>query len=226
MVNPIFNRPKIAKLQLVILYLLLASLFFACSPTTVQPKEGVWYQVREGETLDAIAQRFSVDVILIQRENQIYDARDIFVGMNIFIPRTQGIGVSPQIEAGRGQIRMIWPSLGTISSGFGKRQGRMHHGVDLTRDQGKDILAASSGVVEFLGVQSGYGRTIIIDHGNGIKTLYAHNEKFYTKKGRRVKQGTKIAKMGNTGRSTGIHLHFEVRVNGEKVNPLRFLPVR
>ena len=102
----------------------------------------------------------------------------------------------------------------------------MHEGIDITRDGGKDIRAVAKGKVEFSGRKNGFGKTIIINHSNGIKTLYAHNFRLYVKKGMYVKQGAIIAKMGKSGKSTGIHLHFEVRINGKPHNPLRFLPVR
>ncbi len=179
--------------------------------------------------MESIAAKYSVSRLEIQKANGIYDPRDLDVGMRIVIPGSRKKIVPPAIKpqkyVGR-SINLIWPSKGIISSGYGKRHGRMHSGIDITRDGGRDIKAAASGVVEFSGSQKGYGKTIIINHGKGIRTLYAHNEKLYVKKGIRVKQGTIIAKMGSTGTSSGIHLHFEVRINKKTENPLRFLPVR
>ena len=125
-----------------------------------------------------------------------------------------------------GTSPLIWPSPGIISSGYGKRHGRMHQGIDLTRDGGFNIRAAASGKVVFSGYKNGYGKCIIIDHGRNLRTLYAHNQTNYVGKGQRVKQGSIIAKMGKTGKSTGIHLHFEVQLNGKHQNPLRYLPTR
>lgn len=179
--------------------------------------------------MESIASSFSIDPEIIQKENEIYDPRDLSVGMRIFIPLKKAVVSKDRPtkpELGRGPIKMIWPSRGTISSGFGKRHGRMHKGIDITKDQGLDILAAASGIVTFAGKQSGYGKVIIIDHRKGVETVYAHNARLYVRKGARVGRGKKIAKMGSTGRSTGIHLHFEVKMNGKPVNPLRFLPVR
>lgn len=116
-----------------------------------------------------------------------------------------------------------------MSSGFGYRRdpfnggGAMHTGLDFTGGHGSPILAAAPGIVRFAGVQSGYGNTVEIDHGFGIMTRYAHLSGFAARVGDRVVPGQQIARMGSSGRSTGTHLHFEVRVNGQAVNPRRFL---
>lgn len=114
-------------------------------------------------------------------------------------------------------------SRGTYSSGFGRRWGRMHEGVDWSMPVGSPVYAADGGVVESAGRNGDYGYCVIINHGNGIKTLYAHNSKLLVQAGQKVYKGQKIAASGNTGRSTGPHLHFEVRKNGVAVNPLKYL---
>lgn len=114
-------------------------------------------------------------------------------------------------------------SRGSYSSGFGRRWGRMHEGVDWSMPVGSPVYAADGGVVESSGRNGDYGYCVVINHGNGIKTLYAHNSKLLVKAGQRVYKGQKIASSGNTGRSTGPHLHFEVRKNGVAVNPLKYL---
>ncbi|MEK6542639.1 MAG: M23 family metallopeptidase [Pseudomonadota bacterium] len=116
-----------------------------------------------------------------------------------------------------------------LSSGFGYRRdpfngsGAMHAGLDFKGAHASPIRAAAAGRVAFVGRQSGYGNTIEIDHGHGIMTRYAHMSGFVTRVGQTVTPGTQIGLMGSTGRSTGTHLHFEVRVNGSAVNPRRFL---
>ena len=116
-----------------------------------------------------------------------------------------------------------------LSSGFGYRhdpfngRGAMHAGLDFTGAHGSPILSAARGRVSFVGVQSGYGNTVEIDHGHGIMTRYAHLSGFNVRPGQSVDGGQPIARMGSTGRSTGTHLHFEVRVGGTAVNPRRFL---
>ena len=119
-----------------------------------------------------------------------------------------------------------------MSSGFGYRSdpftgaGAMHAGLDFRGPIGTPILAAAPGRVSFVGRKSGYGNVVEVDHGQGIMTRYAHLSGFTAKVGTQVGAGQQIAKMGSTGRSTGSHLHFEVRLNGEAVNPRRFLEAK
>ena len=110
-----------------------------------------------------------------------------------------------------------------FTSGFGYRWGRLHAGTDFAGRHGTPIHATADGVVTFAGWQSGYGRLVKIQHEFGIETRYAHNSKIYVKKGQRVSRGDRIAAMGNTGRSTGTHLHYEVRVGGKPVNPMTYI---
>lgn len=129
--------------------------------------------------------------------------------------------------------KMIWPAeKGTyISSYWGMRLHpiynvmRMHQGIDIPAPGGSNILAANGGTVIVAAWDDGYGNYIIIDHGGGITTVYAHSSKLVVKKGDKVQKGQVIAKVGTTGTSTGNHLHFEVRVNGESVNPLNYVKV-
>ncbi|QFT73234.1 M23 family metallopeptidase [Ruegeria sp. THAF33] len=116
-----------------------------------------------------------------------------------------------------------------FTSGYGSRRDpktggrRMHNGVDFAGPQGTDIFATADGVVTHAGWQSGFGRLVKIKHAFGIETLYAHNTKINVKVGQRVSRGDHIADMGSTGRSTGTHLHYEVRVNGKPVNPMTYI---
>lgn len=110
-------------------------------------------------------------------------------------------------------------SGGTISSGFGARWGRIHHGLDLALPQGSEIYAADAGKVYFAGWSNGYGNLIKIDHGNGMQTYYAHCSQLLASQGQEVQRGEKIALAGSTGRSTGPHLHFEVIINRNSIDP-------
>lgn len=124
---------------------------------------------------------------------------------------------------GEGTGMFAWPVAGaTLSSSFGERWGRAHKGVDLVSGN-RTIQAADAGVVTFAGVQSGYGNVVIVDHRNGYVTYYGHLKSISVSSGQRLAQGGKIGIMGNTGRSTGTHLHFEIRKNGTAVNPLKYL---
>ncbi len=114
-------------------------------------------------------------------------------------------------------------SRGYITSGFGWRWGRQHTGIDIGVAIGTPVTAADGGEVIFSGTKGGYGKCIIIDHGANMKTLYAHNSKLYVRKGDKVFKGQTIAASGNTGRSTGPHLHFEIQKNGVPVNPTGYI---
>ncbi|BEV36264.1 M23 family metallopeptidase [Synechococcus sp. M16CYN] len=121
----------------------------------------------------------------------------------------------------------LWPTKGVFTSGFGWRWGRMHKGIDIANNTGTPIFAARDGVVVFAGWSGAYGYLVEIAHGDGASTRYAHNSRILVDKGQIVPQGSRIALMGSTGRSTGPHLHFEIRhPGGAALNPLSKLPAR
>jgi murein DD-endopeptidase MepM/ murein hydrolase activator NlpD len=128
-----------------------------------------------------------------------------------------------------GTGQMSYPSDGEITSSFGFRvhpilgYTRFHSGIDFGVDYGSPIRAADSGVVIFAGWYGGYGQAVIIDHGSSITTLYAHTSELYVSEGQTIQRGQVIAAVGSTGLSTGPHLHFEVRLNGEPVDPMKYL---
>ena len=129
----------------------------------------------------------------------------------------------------QGSGAMLWPLAGEITSDFGWRthpitgSQSFHSGIDIGGDYGEPIYAAQAGTVEYAGWISGYGNAVIINHGGGISTLYGHCQALLVSTGQSVAQGELIAECGSTGNSTGPHCHFEVRVNGEPVNPLGYL---
>jgi len=121
-----------------------------------------------------------------------------------------------------------WPARGWITSIFGSKRGwggnnRFHEGIDIAGPRGTPVVAPGDGVVTFTGYKGGYGKTIVVDHGYGISTLYGHCSMLYVEEGQRVKRGGLIAAIGNTGRSTGPHLHYEVRVDGVPIDPMLYL---
>ena len=119
---------------------------------------------------------------------------------------------------------MTFPCAGPITSGFGSRWGRLHAGIDIGAREGTPIVAARGGRVISAGWNSGgYGNLVVIDHGGGIATAYAHQSRIATSVGASVSAGQVIGYVGNTGASQGAHLHFEVRVNGRAVNPMGYL---
>jgi murein DD-endopeptidase MepM/ murein hydrolase activator NlpD len=127
-----------------------------------------------------------------------------------------------KVVLGEGTGKFAYPVKNArLTSKFGQRWGRMHNGVDFTGN--KAILAADTGVVEFVGTKPGLGKTIIIDHKNGYKTVYGHMSSYVASKGDIVEKGEQIGVMGSTGNSTGVHLHWEVHKNGVLQNPLKYL---
>ncbi len=138
------------------------------------------------------------------------------------LPQEEDAASADSEAKGSGQLAA--PVSGyRITSGFGPRWGRTHLGVDLALAIGSRISAADSGTVVFSGTEGGYGNLVKLDHGNGIVTYYAHCSQLLVTEGQRVEKGQAIAKVGSTGNSTGPHLHFEVRVNGENVDPMDYL---
>jgi murein DD-endopeptidase MepM/ murein hydrolase activator NlpD len=117
----------------------------------------------------------------------------------------------------------IWPVNGVVVSGFGMRWGRMHEGIDITASSGTPIWAAASGTVIHAGWLGGYGNLVVVDHGGGLSTAYAHASSILVGVGQQVSQGETVSLVGSTGNSSGPHLHFEVRVNGTAVDPLLYL---
>jgi len=117
----------------------------------------------------------------------------------------------------------IWPVDGVVVSGFGMRWGRMHEGIDIAASSGTPIRAAASGTVIHAGWLGGYGNLVVIDHGNGLATAYAHASSILVGVGQQVAQGETVSLVGSTGHSSGPHLHFEVRINGVAVDPLLYL---
>jgi murein DD-endopeptidase MepM/ murein hydrolase activator NlpD len=118
---------------------------------------------------------------------------------------------------------LIWPVRGPVTSGYGTRWGRQHAGIDIGANSGVPIRAAKGGTVAFSGTMSGYGNVVIINHGGGFSTLYAHQSRLGVGDGASVSQGQVIGYVGCTGRCFGDHLHFEVRINGSVVNPMAYL---
>jgi murein DD-endopeptidase MepM/ murein hydrolase activator NlpD len=133
----------------------------------------------------------------------------------------QGAPAPGPIKQGSGQL--IWPVNGTFTSPFGMRWGRLHAGIDISVPEGTPIRAADSGTVVLMGYVGGYGNYTCIQHTSSMSTCYAHQSSFATSNGASVSQGQVIGYSGNTGNSTGPHLHFEVRIGGSPVDPMGYL---
>lgn len=117
----------------------------------------------------------------------------------------------------------IWPVNGPVTSGYGLRWGRLHAGVDIAAGFGTPIRAAGGGTVSYAGWLGGYGYLVVVEHGGGVATAYAHQQRIYASVGQTLAQGEVLGEVGSTGNSTGPHVHFEVRVNGTAVDPFGYL---
>ena len=126
--------------------------------------------------------------------------------------------IAPPSSGGYG-----WPVCARVSSEYGRRWGRMHRGIDIDGETGDAIVASKSGTVVAAGFSGGYGRLLLIDHGDGVVTAYAHLSSFGANVGQHVDRGEYVGAVGATGNATGSHLHFEIRVNGTATNPRQFL---
>jgi murein DD-endopeptidase MepM/ murein hydrolase activator NlpD len=208
--------------------------------------------VRFGDTLLKIAQRYGVTIRDLLRFNPGLDAARLVAGTEIQLVQSAPVrqravlGLRPSTSGGlswpeqpdlgqpqqpfddRGAHTWIWPTSGVFTSGWGWRWGRMHRGIDLANNVGTPIKAARSGRVVFSGWNDGgFGYLVTLQHPDGSRSLYAHNSRLMVRSGQEVRQGTVIALMGSTGRSTGPHLHFEIHPpGGAAANPLQFLPPR
>jgi murein DD-endopeptidase MepM/ murein hydrolase activator NlpD len=207
--------------------------------------EGRAYTVARGDTLWDIARRSGVGVEELASVNRLAVNGILHPGQVLSIPsphRGAGAGALPRAAGGaaadrqpqasvalRARVRMVWPSSGIITSRFGWRihpifrTREFHTGVDIATRWGSPVLAARAGIVRFVGWMAGYGRMVVLDHGNGLETVYSHLSAALVKPGQRVAQGEVIGRIGSTGWSTGPHLLFEVRRNGVPVDPLRYL---
>jgi len=232
-----------------ILFLLTYLFLTACQGFQFDPwpetQYGIYHTVQKGQTLYRIAQVYEIDMEVLSRANHIRDASKIKVGTQLWVPGARRVLSIPRTStpsdsshfrsANKKNIPtvrprkgiLIWPTKGTLTSGFGNRNGRRHEGIDIAAPKGTPINAAAAGEVVFSGWgPTGYGKMVILEHKNHLTTVYAHNSKILVKKGARVKQGQRISLMGSTGRSTGPHLHFEVRNDTEPKNPVKYLPVK
>ncbi len=222
-----------------ILSTLIFALLVGCSG--VQPR---YHEVRKGETKAQIAIRYGVAIAELERANQNME-KGIQVGDKIYIPFesvpgwNEGDEKLPELDSslafakkGEGKrelssfnSRFIWPVIGKMSSAFGSRKGENHEGIDIAAPKGTQVIASRSGHVIYSGNKiAGYGNMVIVRHPDTLATVYAHLSRINIKKGQFVSRGQLIGRVGNTGRSTGPHLHFEVRDRSHPTDPLAFLP--
>lgn len=190
--------------------------------------KGVIHTVQRGESLWNIANYYEVSMQTILDANDIDNPNRLQIGQKLVVPGAQALEALRQREAivsPSGQLlrNFSWPTTGRISSRFGERWGRMHNGLDIAVPTGTPIRAAAAGTITYAGSMGTYGILVMIDHGHGVETRYAHLSRVAVRVGQRVARGDVVAYSGNTGNSTGPHLHFEIRRNGAALDPLDFL---
>lgn len=205
---------------------------------TVGTTASFMHTVQRGETVWGLARLYNVSMEEIIAANNITDPRTLETGRRLIIPGgSQAAGNSARTVASRAAVRsrpaettedpgFIWPVSGQISSKYGPRWGKFHYGLDIAASIGTPIVAAAAGKVVTAGWQPRYGYVISIDHLNGWVSVYAHCSKLFVGTGQSVQQGQKIAAVGQTGNTTGPHLHLETIYNGEHLDPLQKLPSR
>lgn len=156
--------------------------------------------------------------------NGIEEDREIITQTEVKAPKTQILVKGTKaIPPKKGTGTFSTPTRGRLTSSFGLRWGRRHEGIDLAAPTGTTVTAADGGVITWVGTNGGYGKLIKVDHGGNFVTFYGHLSKYYVKVGDKVYKGQKIGAVGNTGRSTGPHLHFEIRKNGVAQDPYRYI---
>jgi murein DD-endopeptidase MepM/ murein hydrolase activator NlpD len=204
---------------------------------TILPVSGITHNVKSGETLSSIAKKYSIPSEEIVKINKLAISSDIKISDRLLIPGGTKEYVAPKLAVSYNGIdalkniikprtngsltnKMAWPTVGArITQYYSWR----HKGLDVANKTGTPIYAADSGKIEVAGWGTGYGNQIVINHGGGKKTRYAHLSQFLVKKGDVIDKGEIIGRMGSTGWSTGPHLHFEIIINGVKYNPLNYI---
>lgn len=219
-------------LRLLLAGLVLASLF-GSGCASDRGEEGFVYTVREGDSLYAIGRRVGVHHETLRRANRIEDPTRLQIGTRIWVPGKRGSVQSERSHArsnARGEavrearLKFGWPLKGRLTSRFGMRNGRPHEGIDVAAPRGTPVRAAEAGKVIHSGRLGSYGRVVILKHAGHYRTVYAHAQRTVVTRGEFVEQGQKIATVGSTGRSTGYHLHFEVRRRETPRDPMLYLP--
>jgi lipoprotein NlpD len=201
----------------------------AFQPTVSSPRSsrGIYHVVKRGENLFRIGKAYDVPYRTLARINRIRDLNQIYIGQRIFIPGatrqlpvevitpTEATLERPTVSERPSGARngLIWPVTGAINSGFGPRGTTFHDGIDIAAPEGTAIRAIDDGEVIYSDQLRGYGNLIIVRHGEGLASVYAHNRNNLVRQGQAVSRGQVIGAVGSTGRVSGPHLHFEIRKN-------------
>lgn len=188
----------------------------------ILPVPGAYHQVQPGDTIDSIAVKYGIapNDITGYPPNGLFPPYDLEAGTGLIIPFGKKDIKLPKPSLAPG-ARLAWPVVGTITTNFMPS----HQALDIGAPYGSMVYAAAAGTITYSDwAYDGYGYTVIIDHGDGSQTWYNHLKGALLNTGATVERGTPIGEVGSTGHSTGPHVHFEMRVNGERVNPMDYLP--
>jgi murein DD-endopeptidase MepM/ murein hydrolase activator NlpD len=203
---------------------------------------GLYHRVGTGETLYRIGKAYGIPYRDLARVNDIEPPYTIQKGSRLFIPgadrqlpvttitpRAMAAARPKSAASGKptgaaSSVRFVWPARGKVTSSFGRRGPSHHDGIDISAPRGTEIRAARDGKVIFSDRLSGYGNVIIVEHGGGFASVYAHNDRNLVRTGSRIRAGQKIGTVGATGRTSGPHLHFEIRKDNVARDPLWYLP--
>jgi murein DD-endopeptidase MepM/ murein hydrolase activator NlpD len=205
----------------------------------------VKHKVEKGQTLYRIARTYGLSVDELMAANGIEDPTSLQIGQELVIPGSAKskpvsevdspepappLGKDPApkppkgpVKVGRAEGTLSWPVRGVLYARFGRKGNEPHDGIDLAAPAGTVVKTAAPGEVLFAGDQKGYGLIAIVEHQGGVITLYAHNRDLRVKTGQKVREGQVIATVGDSGATSGPHLHFEVRIDGKPVDPLEHL---
>jgi murein DD-endopeptidase MepM/ murein hydrolase activator NlpD len=203
----------------------------------VPNQDGIFVTIRKGETVDQLAKKYKISAAKIRSVNAGADLAILVPGRELFLPGAAPEATTsadddskPVVKAEKNVSRGFrWPLIGKINSPFGwrrhpiSRRRQFHTGMDIKGPRGRAIHAAKAGRVVYVGWMSGYGRTVVVNHGNGYSSFYAHCQTLNVRQGQAVTPNSVIASVGSSGRATGTHLHFEVRLNNRPINPRKLL---
>ena len=199
----------------------------------IPSQDGIFHVVRSGQSLVEIAKAYSSSLVKVMEVNHKNGVSDLRAGEILFLPEARYLSKHDirwlTLDSLPENKVFLKPTTGRFADGFGKRadpingKERFHAGLDLAPGLGARVVAAQTGKVIFANIRAGYGWLIILDHGRDLNTWYAHLDEVLVKPGQSVKRGDLIGYVGKSGRATGPHLHFEVRLHGTPQNPLLYL---
>ena len=207
-------------------------------------QDGIFYTMRKGDRIELVCKRYQVDLDRVRKVNPTIDVVSLKPGNEVFLPGARPEAVA-EVRVENKKVKLVpirdkgrpqkggrsyrWPVMGRINSPFGwrrhpvTRRRDFHTGIDIKASRGMVIRSARDGRVAYSGWMGGYGKVVVVEHAGGQSTLYAHCSSVMVPQGTKISQGQNIARVGTTGRSTGPHLHFEVRRGNSPVNPLQYL---